>query len=114
MIQLQSLRGCLAVIAYRKWDFKILVLGMKSFNLGRRIVATYVQYPKEQENGNGVWRTFEHVDNLEKRDENRGKLVRNSPTQECGGKCTALDKSVLFWTQKGFEYEYGACFRDKT
>ena len=70
-IQLQSLRVRLAVIAYRKWDFKILVLGKQSFNLENIIVATYVQRPKELENGNGVWITFEPIDNLVKREENR-------------------------------------------
>ena len=29
-----------------------------------------------------------------------------------GGEVTSLDKSVFFWTQKGFEYGYGMCFRD--
>ena len=39
--------------------------------------------------------------------------MRNYLTQECGGKCTTLDKSVLFWAQKGFGYEYGTGLRDK-
>ena len=40
-------------------------------------------------------------------------MARNSPTQECYGKCTAIDKSVLFRAQKGFGYDYGTGFRNK-
>ena len=57
-IQLQSLRGCLAVIAYRKWDFKTSVLEKKFPNISNRTVVTYVKYPKELGNGHGVWRTL--------------------------------------------------------
>ena len=105
--------GRLAVIAYRKWDFKTLLLEKKFSNLENGTAATYVKYPKELGNGHGVWRTLGPMNKLEKREENKEKLVRNFLTQECGGKCTALDKSVLFWTQKGFGYEHGAGFRDK-
>ena len=65
-IQLQSLRGCLAVIAYRECDFKTLVLEKKFSNLENRTVATYVKYPKELENGNGVWITLGPMYNLER------------------------------------------------
>ena len=40
-------------------------------------------------------------------------ILKNSLTQECGGKGTAMDKSVLLWKQKAFGYNYGAGFRNK-
>ena len=65
-IQLQSLRGRLAVIAYPKWDFKTLVLGKIFSNLENRTAVAYVKYPKELESGNGVWGTLGPICNRER------------------------------------------------
>ena len=35
------------------------------------------------------------------------RTIRNFLTDECGGRVTSLDKSVFFWAQEGFSYEYG-------
>ena len=70
-IQLQSLRGRLSVVAYRKWNFKTSVLEKKSFILENRTVITYVQPPKELGSGNGVWGTSEPMYNLEEWEANR-------------------------------------------
>ena len=40
------------------------------------------------------------------------RTIRNFLTDECGGKVTSLDKSVFFWAQEGFSYEYGKRYRD--
>ena len=70
-IQLQSLRGRLSVVAYRKWNFETLVLEKKSPILENRTVITYVQPPKELGSGNGVWGTSEPMYNLEEWEANR-------------------------------------------
>ena len=54
----------MAVIAYRKWDFKILGLGGKFSNSENRREVTYVRYPKELEHGNGIRRVSAPVDKL--------------------------------------------------
>ena len=63
-IQLQSLRGCLAVIAYRKWDFEILGIEKRTPNSESRIEIAYSRYPGEVESGDGIWR------------ESRGQSIR--------------------------------------
>ena len=40
------------------------------------------------------------------------KTIRDFLIYECGGKATSLDKSVFFWAQEGFSYEYGRRYRD--
>merc|ERR1712112_657617 len=40
------------------------------------------------------------------------RTISNFLTDECGGKVASLDKSVFFWTQEGFSYEYGRRYRD--
>ena len=57
-IQLQSLRGRLAVIAYRKWNFKILRAEKKFYNSEERREIACARYPKETENVDGVWRVL--------------------------------------------------------
>ena len=52
-IQLQSLRSCMVVIAYRKWNFRTLDVSMVSLKFESHESETYIQFPKEIENGNG-------------------------------------------------------------
>ena len=46
-IQLQSLRGCLTVIAYRRWNFRALVVPNGSIKQEKQGLATYIQFPKK-------------------------------------------------------------------
>ena len=73
--------------------------------------ATYIQLAKEIDNGNGVWKSFESISNLEERVYEKGEIVRNFVMGEYGCKYTSFGKSVLFRTQKNFEYKYGAGLR---
>ena len=69
-------------------------------NSESRIEIAYERYPKEVENGNGVWRVSGHIDKLKEEEIKNERLFKNFLTQECGGKSTAMGKSVLFRTQK--------------
>ena len=73
MIQLQSLRGCLTVIAYRRWNFRTLVVSRASIKQEKPGLETYIQFPKEIENGVGFWKSSESRDNLEKRIDGKRK-----------------------------------------
>ena len=59
-----------------------------------------------------VWKSYESRDNLEAKEGEKGKLRWNSPFENAGG-YTTLGKSVLFWAQRKFGYEYGTGFRGK-
>ena len=61
----------MAVIAYRKWDFKILGLGRKFSNSENRREVTYVRYPKELEHGDGIRRVLGPIDKLGERGVNK-------------------------------------------
>ena len=66
-VQLQSLRGCLAVIPYRRWNFRTLDVSKASIKQERQGSETYIQFPKEIENGDGAWKSFGSIPNLEER-----------------------------------------------
>ena len=71
-------QGRIAVIAYRKRDFKTLVLGNKVSNAENKTVVTYVKYPKKElGNGNGVWRTLGPTNKLVRREYNEEKVFHN-------------------------------------
>ena len=72
-IQLQSLGGFLTVIAYRRWNFRTLELSKAISKQEKQGSATYIQFTKEIDNGNGVWESCESRDNLERGLKKRGK-----------------------------------------
>ena len=76
-IQLQSLGGFLTVIAYRRWDFRTPEASNVARKQEKKGSATYIQFPKEIDNGNGAWKSFGSISNLEERVCEKGEIVRN-------------------------------------
>ena len=94
-IQLESLRGGLSVIAYRRWNVRALEAPQESIKQERQGSETYIQFPKEIEKENGAWESLESIPDLEERDYKKVEIVRNFLTKECGGKCTSFGKSFF-------------------
>ena len=109
-IQLQRLRGCLAVIAYRRWNFRALEAPRESINQERKASGAYIKSTKEIGNVNWPWKSPESIPDLEERAYEKIGIARNFHTKECGEKCTSFGKSGLFWRHKNPEYKYGAGF----
>ena len=111
-VQLQSVRIALAVIAYGKWDFRVMDVSrafLRSEPLDR---DTYAKLPDGVEQENAAWGLLKPLYGLSTAYKNWYRTIRNFLTEECGGKVTSLGKSVFFWTQEGFSYEYGKKYRD--
>ena len=73
---------------------------------------TYVKLPDGVEQKNVAWELLKPLYGLSTACKDWYRTIRNFLTDECGGKVASLDKSVFFWTQEGFSYEYGRKFRD--
>ena len=111
-VQLQSIRIVLAVIAYRKWNFRVMGVSrafLRSEPLGR---DTYVKLPEGVEQENVAWKLLKPLYGLSTACKDWYRTLRNFLIEECGGKVTSLDKSVFFWTKEGFSYDYGRNYRD--
>ena len=74
---------------------------------------TYAQLPEGVEKDNVAWGLLKPLYGLSTACKDWYKTIRNFLSKECGEKATSLDKSVCFWTQQDFGYEYGKGFMGK-
>ena len=112
-VQLQRIRLCLAVTAYRKWDFRATDVSrgiLRSEPLKR---DTYVQLPKWADGDNVAWGLLKPLYGLSTACKDWYETIRNSLLGECGGNVTSLGGLVFFWTQQVSTYGYGKEFRGK-
>ena len=70
-------------------------------------------YANGEEEDNVAWGILKHLYGLSTDCKDWYKTIRVVPAIEFGGGVTSLDKSVCFWTKKGFEYGYGMGFLGK-
>ena len=103
---------CLAVIAYRKRNFRAMGVSRALLRSGTLERDVYAQVPRWVEKGNIAWDLLKPVYGLDTAGNDLGGNMRNILAKECVGGTTPIDKSVLFWTKK-IEYEYGVGFRDQ-
>ena len=111
-VQLQSIMVAFAVIAYRKWNFRVMDVSrafLRSEPLER---GAYAKLPEGSEQGNAAWKLLKPLYGLGTTCKDWYRAVRNFSIEECGGEVAPLDKSVFFWTQEGFSYGYGRKYRD--
>ena len=99
-VQLQSIRLRLSLIAFRKWDFRVMGFSrafLRSEHLERE---TYVQLPKGVEDDRVAWELLKPLYGLSTSCKDWYKAIRDFLSEECvcvcgGGKVTSLDKSVF-------------------
>ena len=111
-VQLQSIRIALAVIAYRRWNFRVMDVSRAFLRSKPLMRNTFAKLPDGVEQENVAWKLIKPLYGLSTACKDWYSTIRNFLTDECGGKVTSLDKSVFFWTQEGFSYEYGRKYRD--
>ena len=85
-VQLQSLRMCLSVIAYRKWNSRAMNVSRAFVRSGPLELDTYAQLPRGVEKGNISWKLLKPVYGLRAAGKDRGGNIRNIAAKECGGK----------------------------
>ena len=63
-VQLQSIRLCLAVISFRKWDFRAMDVSRAFLRSGPLKRGTYVQLPKGVEDDRVAWKLSKPLSGL--------------------------------------------------
>ena len=85
-VQLQSIRMCLAVIAYRKWNFRITGVS-RDFLMSEPLErGTYVKLPQGVEKGNVARKLLTPLYWLIAACKDWYKTIRDFLASECGGK----------------------------
>ena len=105
-VQLQRIRMFLAVISYRKRNFRVMGISrapLRSGPLGR---DAYAQLPRWVGKANVSRMLLKPLYGLSTACKGRHKTIRNLLANECGGKATSLDKSVFSRAQK-IDYDSG-------
>ena len=100
-------------MAFRKRDFRVMDVSraiLRSQPLKR---DTYVQLPKLVEDDRVAWKLPKPLYGLSTSCRDWYRAIMDFLLGEWRGKVTALGKSVFFWAQQGFEYEYVEEFRGK-
>ena len=94
-VQLHSIRMCLAVIAYRMWNFGVMDVSRAFLRSGPLERESYVQLPLGAEKGNFAWEILKPLYGLSTACEYWYKTIRNFLANEFGGNVTSLDKSAF-------------------
>ena len=105
----------IAVIAYRKWNFRAMNVSrafLRSWPLKRE---NYAVLPGGEEKDDIARKLLKPLYGLSTACEDWYKSIRDFLPNECvlgGWGVTSVDKSVFFRTQQGYDYGYGGGFRD--
>ena len=82
-VQLQIIRLCLAVIAFRKWDFGVMDVSRAFLRPGPLKRETYVQLPKGVEDDRVSWKLSKPLYGLSTSCKDWYKAIRDFLSEEC-------------------------------
>ena len=110
-VQLQSIRVVLAVMAYRKWDFRAIGVYRAWLTSGHLERDTYANLPEWVEKDDVAWELLNPLYGAITACKDWRGAIRDFLAEEFGWGVTSLGKSVFFWAQQGFGYGYWEKFR---
>ena len=115
-VQLLRIRAVLDVIVYRKWNFRATDVSRSFSRPGPLKRDAYARLPRGVEKPSTDRNLLKPLYGLSTACKYWYKTIRGFLANECVCVCVggsySLDKSVFFWTQHVFGYEYGGGFRD--
>ena len=99
--QLQIVRLLLAVIGYRKWNFRAVDVSRAFLRSVASKRDTFAKLPDVVEKDNVSWKLLKPLYGLSTACKDWCETILDFIAQECGAKVTSLDKWVFFRTQQG-------------